>query len=89
MAETYRYGNLQIEVLPKFLYEVDISKISKDVSAMLSDRYYTSDELLNAPETTVIKRFNSFMLVRFITLLGAPLSFIQENNLQPYTLLKK
>lgn len=56
----------------KYFYCVDIYKISKDRAIMISDRYYMSDKLLNVPETTVLKRFNNFILVRFITLIKSP-----------------
>ena len=53
---------------------------------MLSTRYYTSDKLLEVKEVEVIKRFKDFNIERFITLLGAPKSFIEENNLPIYEL---
>lgn len=55
---------------------------------MLSCRYYTSDKLLNVKEVEVVKRFKNFNIERFITLLGAPISFIEENNLPIYELKK-
>lgn len=53
---------------------------------VLSTRYYTSNKLLEAKEVEVIKRFKDFNIERFITLLGAPQSFIEENNLPVYEL---
>lgn len=53
---------------------------------VLSTRYYTSDKLLNVKEVEIIKRFRTFSIERFITLLGAPQSFIEENNLPVYEL---
>ena len=51
---------------------------------MLSNRLYTSDRFLNVKEVEVVKRFKNFNIQRFITLLGAPISFIEENNLPIY-----
>lgn len=85
---TYRYQDSQIEVLPYFLYEVDIYRIAPKRVNILSSRYYTSNKLLQVNEREVIKRFKDFSIDRFITLLGAPLSFIEENNLPIYELRK-
>ena len=83
---TYRYQDLQIEVLPYFLYEVDILRIAPMRTNILSSRYYISNRLLNVKEVKVIKRFKTFNIERFITLLGAPQSFIEENNFPIYKL---
>lgn len=85
---TYRYQDCQIEVLPTFLYEVDLYFISPRKANLLSCRYYTSDKLLNVKEVEVVKRFKNFNIERFITLLGAPISFIEESNLPIYELKK-
>lgn len=86
---TYRYQDSQIEVLPYFLYEVNLYFISPSKANMISNRYYTSDKFLNVKEVEVIKRFKNFNIQRFITLLGAPISFIEENNLPIYEPKKK
>lgn len=85
---TYRYQDGQIEALPYFLYEVCLYRTSPDRVSMLSNRYYTSDRILNVKEVEVVKRFKNFSIERFITLLGAPISFIEENNLPIYELRK-
>lgn len=85
---TYRYQDSQIEVLPCFLYEVDLYKIAPMRANILSCRYYTSNKLLNVKEVEVVKRFKNFHIERFITLLGAPMSFIEDNNLPIYELKK-
>lgn len=85
---TYRYQDYQIEVLPCFLYGVDLYFVSPRRANLLSCRYYTSDRLLNVKEVEVVKRFKNFNVERFITLLGAPISFIEENNLPIYELKK-
>ena len=84
----YRYNDLQIIALPYFLYEVNIYKISRGIVNNLSCRFYKSNKFLSVKETEVVKRFKNFCLVRYITLMGAPISFIKENNLPIYELKK-
>ena len=86
---TYKYQDSQIEVLPYFLYEVSIYRIAPMRVNILSSRYYISDKLLNVKEVEVIKQFKNFNIERFITLLGASKSFIEENNLPVYELNSK
>lgn len=85
----YRYKDCQLEVLPCFLYEVSIYRVDTTRANKLSSRYYTSDKPLNINEVEIIKRFGNFNLERFITLMGAPQSFIDDNNLPLYNLIKK
>lgn len=85
---TYRYQGCQIEVMPYFLYEVSLYRTTFRRVNLLLTRYYTSGSLLKVKENEVIKRFRTFNIERFITLLGAPMSFIEENNLPLYELKK-
>lgn len=85
----YCYSDLLIEVLPYFLYEVTIYRADSKRSNMLSCKYYISNKLLKVNEIKVLKRFKSFNIIKFITLLGAPKSFIEDNNLQVYNPIKK
>ncbi len=87
--KTYRYENLQIEELPYFLYEFTIYKIYKKGFLLLSSKYYKSDNLLNVKESKVIKRFNKFSIVAFVTLLGTPKEFIEQNNLKEFEYEKR
>lgn len=86
---TYRYQDSQIEVLPYFLYEVSIYKTAPKMSSILSSKFYTSKKLLEVEEMTILKRFRNFDIERYVTLLGAPQSFIEENNLPIYELKKR
>lgn len=74
--------------MPYFLYEVELFRIEPNRANMLSSRMYTSDKLLNVKEVEVTKKYKKFSIIRFITLLGAPKSFIEENNLPIYELRK-
>ena len=78
---TYRYEDSQLKVLPFFLYEVSVYRISQNRISSLSCTLYKSDKFLNTKERETVKRFKNFSIDRFITLLGAPMSFIEENNL--------
>lgn len=83
-GKLYRYLDSPIEVLPYFLYEITLYRIDPRRCNILSSRYYTSNKLLSVPGVEVVKRFRSFHIERFITLLGAPKSFIEENKLPVY-----
>ena len=86
---SYKYQNSQLEIYPKFLYEVTLYKISLQSASILSCRYYTSDKFLKIKGSEMIKRCKDFYITRFITLLGAPESFIEKNNLSIYQLKRK
>ena len=75
--------------MPYFLYEVSLYRTTPKRVNLLLSRYYTSDKLLNVKEVEVVKRFRAFNIERFITLLGAPISFIEENDLPLYELKTK
>lgn len=87
-GQTFRYNNSSLEVLPFFLYEVSIFRIEPFRAQSLSCKYFISNKFLDVPEIKVIKRFNKLSIERFITLVGAPMSFIEELDLPPYILQK-
>ena len=78
---TYRYEDSQLKVMPFFVNDVGIYRISLNRVSSLSCNLYKSDRFLNLKERETIKKFKNFSIDRFITLLGAPMSFIEENNL--------
>ena len=86
---TYLYQDSQLMVAPVFIYEVDLYYISPDRCNLLLARKYTSDKELKVKEVEVVKRFKNFTIERFITLIGAPIAFIEENNLPVYTIKKR
>lgn len=85
---TYRYQDSQLMVAPTFIYEVDLYYIAKNRANLLSSRTYTSDRELNVNEVEIVKRFKKFSIERFITLVGAPIAFIKENNLPIFEPIK-
>lgn len=85
---TYRFEGSQIEVLPYFLYEVSIDKLWKNGFCNLKSRYFKSDKFLKV-RLTEEKHYDGYSIVRSVTLLGAPYSFIKERNLPIYKLYSK
>lgn len=85
----YEYNGNLIEELPYFLYEVCIYKISLNNANLLSSKYYTSDKLVKLKDTVMMYKFKDFNVQRFISLLGAPIHFIKDNNLKIHKIKKK
>lgn len=85
---SYLFGENRIEPMPYFLYEVSIYKIAKDMVGLLGSKYYKSDKLLKIKNEVEYKKFKDYQVVRYIDLLGAPMEFIEENNLPIYELRK-
>lgn len=85
----YVYNGETITVSPFFIYEVDLYRIAKNRANIISTRYYKSNKLLNIKDVEVVRRFDKFTIERYITLLSAPQSFIEENNLSLYTPKRK
>lgn len=86
---TYRFEGSQIEVLPYFLYEVSIDKRWKNGFCNLKSRYFKADKFLKVCLTEEVKYYDEYSIVRSVTLLGAPYSFIKERNLPIYKLYSK
>ena len=83
----YRFGNDKVEELPYFLYEVTLYEISKNTARLLKSTYYKSDKLL-ITKKEICKKVKNKLIVKSINLLGVPFSFIKENNLKKYQLIK-
>ena len=81
---TYKFEDSLITESPYFIYEVDLYRISKNRANVIGTRYYRSNKLLKVKDVEVVRYFNSFTIERYITLLSAPKSFIEENNLPLY-----
>ena len=84
---TYRFKGSQISVLPYFLYEVSVDKHWKNGYCNLKSRYFKSNRFLKITEE--VKHYDEYSIIRRIILLGAPYSFIKENNLSVYELYTK
>lgn len=84
----YDYDGIGIEELPYFLYQVDYVKWGNNFANVLKDTLIKSDKELKLKDT-LLKKTDSWFLFRYITLLGAPKSFIQENKLPIFIPIKK
>lgn len=86
---TYKYKGEQVLIESNYVYEVDVYLIQKNRANILCSRTYISDKELKVKDVEIIKRGKDYNIQRFITLVGAPIEFIQENNLPIYELYKK
>lgn len=85
---TYRFDNSQIEVLPYYLYVVDVYKIWKNGCCLLSSRSFKSDKYLTVTNTEKWKKYDGYEIRRGIYLEGAPIDFIRAHKLPIYQLNK-
>lgn len=86
----YEYKNHAIEEMSYFLYEVEYWKINLQYNSyILRSQFVKAKDLLDIEESTLIKKGKDFSIYRCITLLGAPKSFIEENDLPIYIPIKK
>lgn len=85
---SYRFGDERIEPMPYFLYEVSIYKVTKNMAGILDSKLFKSNKLLNIKKDVECKKYKDYEIVRYIDLLGAPMEFIEENNLPIYELRK-
>ena len=83
----YHFGHNLVEILPYFLYEVTVYKITKNTVAIVNSQYYKSSRLLNIKKDTLIVRRNGYIIVTYLNVLGVTQEFLENNNLQLY--LKK
>ena len=81
---TYLLHGNRVEVMPYFLYEVSVYKITKDTTFLIKSRFYKSDKLLTIKNDVTVKRFKDYNVVRFVNILGVTKEFMEENYLQIY-----
>lgn len=84
IIKAYLYGDNIITESEKFIYEVSIYRVQKNrFNCVVSKQY-----ILNHPVKKtglLIKKYNKdIILIKYIDLLSAPRSFIDENNLKIY-----
>lgn len=81
---TYLLQGNRVEILPYFLYEVSVYKITKNMAALMGSQFYKSDKLLTIKEDVTIKKFKDYSVVRHVDILGVTKEFVEENNLPIY-----
>ena len=83
--EAYRFENSKIFVLPYFLYEVSADKLWKNGFCNLKARYFKSNKFLKIKHKVEIKHYEGYIIIKSITLIGAPYNFIHDHNLPVYS----
>lgn len=84
VKESYIYEGQRITVDSHYIYEINVYRIAKNRANIILSRSYKSNKLLDVKEVEILREYDSFTIERFITLVSAPLSFIEENNLSLY-----
>lgn len=80
----YIYNGYRVNKTSYFLYEVSIDKYWSNGYSSLGNRYFKSDKLLKFKNPSKVKYFNDYSIRKNITLIGVPITFIQENKLKLY-----
>lgn len=81
-TNVYIYEGQKVISGSHFIYEVELYRISKNKAYVFRTRRYKSNKLLNVNEAVVVRKYSTFTIERFITLLQVPEWFIIENNLK-------
>lgn len=84
VPQTYLLEDNRVEILPYFLYEVSVYKITKNMAALMASQFYKSDEALTIKKDVTIKKYKDYSIVRYVDVLGVTKEFVEENNLPIY-----
>ena len=86
---TYLFHGDRVEIMPYFLYEVSVYKITKNMAALMGSQFYKSDKPLTIKKDSTIKKYKDYSIVRYVDILGVTKEFVEENNLPIYEIKKK
>ena len=86
---TYLFQGDRVEIMPYFLYEVSVYKITKNMAALMGSQFYKSDKPLTIKKDSTIKKYKDYSVVRYVDVLGVTKEFVEENNLPIYEIKKK
>lgn len=78
---TYLLHGNRVEIMPYFLYEVSIYKITNNMAFLLDSQLYKSDSFLTIKEVVSTKKYKHYSIVRYVNVLGVTREFVEENNL--------
>lgn len=81
---TYLLHGNRVEIMPYFLYEVSVYKITKNMASLMGSCYYKSDKILTIKDDVTIKKINNCNIIRYVDLLAVTKEFVEENNLPMY-----
>lgn len=87
--KTYLLQDNRVEVMPYFLYEVSVYKITKDMAALMGSKFYKSDKPLNIKKDVTVKKCKDYDIVRYVDILGVTQEFVDEEKLPLYKPKKK
>ena len=86
---TYLFQGDRVEIMPYFLYEVSVYKITKNMAALMGSQFYKSDKPLTIKKDSTIKKYKDYSVIRYVDILGVTKEFVEENNLPIYEIKKK
>ena len=89
IPKTYLLRGNRVEVLPYFLYEVSVYKITKNMAAIMGSQFYKSDKLLTIKNDVTVQKHKDYDIVRYVDILGVTQEFVDENNLPLYEAKQK
>ena len=84
VPQIYLIGDNKVEIMPYFLYEVSIYKITKNMASLIDSQLYKSDKVLKVRNDVTVKKYRAYSIVRYVTILGVTKEFVEENDLQIY-----
>lgn len=82
--QIYLIGDNKVEIMPYFLYEVSIYKITKNMASLMDSQLYKSDKVLKVRNDVTVKKYRAYSIVRYVTILGVTKEFVEENDLPIY-----
>lgn len=84
MPDSYRIGTERIEIMPYFVYEISTYKLCENRVELVDSRIKVFKDKLNIKKWAKKKKYKDFIIMEYITWLGAPEEFIIKNNLTLY-----
>ena len=84
VRQIYLIGDNKVEIMPYFLYEVSIYKITKNMASLIDSQLYKSDKVLKVRNDVTVKKYRGYSIVRYVTILGVTKEFVEENDLPIY-----
>lgn len=82
--QIYLIGDNKVEIMPYFLYEVSIYKITKNMASLLDSQLYKSNKVLKVRNDVTVEKYRDYSIVRYVTILGVTKEFVEENDLPIY-----
>lgn len=82
--QTYLFGDNSVEIMPYFVYEVSVYKITQNMASLMVSKLYKSDKVLMIKQPVTIKKYKDYSIYRYIDVLGVTKEFVEENNLPIY-----